>query len=524
MLVACSSPQNGPVFVIKGSSGATSSGGSAGSGGAPSGDGSGALAAPLACTASCCPTDPTCYSDPSKGSNAPGAECLATRDNTGQQHIQMRQAWIHPIAPPGNAKAPIIYEALSQLSDLPYAPTAAGLTCGQGAGLNSGQGAGGYIQLIDFFLNGGSDISHDYATVGFSTLIGVDGSTATTNTLTTALTDGLCMATLDYTEPTDQMVNHQPYTQFALKPSQMGSTSGWPPVLVSLEPPMPLEDENGAPLSWKVAPAKEKRLAQDFGDPTDPAVRATLLDMFDSTSSAYVNKNSEGFSGVFFYDPVTGHSHGWALMSFLLIYSVNGNKAPTYIVVPIREAELESTFNDPDHPDCSGYYDPTEASGTPALPPATCNIDGLDVNHAAWGGGDCSPFTDSMPPGTTPCAPGQGPTRIKGYFLSTELEQIYNGLLNSTLCVSYQDPDKRNPDGSGDFINLANHSCLTAKWDPSLQDDAGLPPGDWCAATNQAATSTCHDAWRSISYHVFSGAKIKLAADGTPATCSVPPQ
>ena len=49
-------------------------------------------------------------------------------------------------------------------------------------------------------------------------------------------------------------------------------------------------------------------------------------------------------------------------------------------------------------------------------------------------------------------------------------------------------------------------------WDPTLPDDAGLPMGDWCSKTNEAATSTCHDAYLSESYSSAQAFKIQ---DGT---------
>jgi hypothetical protein len=42
---------------------------------------------------------------------------------------------------------------------------------------------------------------------------------------------------------------------------------------------------------------------------------------------------------------------------------------------------------------------------------------------------------------------------------------------------------------------------------------AGLPMGDWCAATNSPATPECHDALRAIAYQVLQG------FDVTDATC-----
>jgi len=40
------------------------------------------------------------------------------------------------------------------------------------------------------------------------------------------------------------------------------------------------------------------------------------------------------------------------------------------------------------------------------------------------------------------------------------------------------------------------------KWN-ALDPVHGLPPGDWCATTNEPATPDCHDAWQSVSFATF---------------------
>ena len=70
---------------------------------------------PTTCEGACCPTSEVCYGN---GSDGPGAECLAQRDNTGQNLIQMRQTWIRNVAPVGDT-IPIVYEVLKRGSELP---------------------------------------------------------------------------------------------------------------------------------------------------------------------------------------------------------------------------------------------------------------------------------------------------------------------------------------------------------------------------------------------------------------------
>jgi hypothetical protein len=71
------------------------------------------------------------------------------------------------------------------------------------------------------------------------------------------------------------------------------------------------------------------------------------------------------------------------------------------------------------------------------------------------------------------------------------------------------------------FWNPDTKSCRSATWNPTAAGNAGIPKGDWCAATNSAATATCHDAWRSESFHVYAGAKIQVdATSKEPTYCS----
>ena len=108
----------------------------------------------------------------------------------------------------------------------------------------------------------------------------------------------------------------------------------------------------------------------------------------------------------------------------------------------------------------------------------------------------------------------EAPASIHGYFLITEIEQVYNIDLQKTLCVSYPGTDPKDPTGktlevdSEGFYDPTLASCRSAKWDPTKRDGSGIPKGDWCAATNSPATATCHDAYQSKSFHAFQAFKV----------------
>lgn len=101
--------------------------------------------------------------------------------------------------------------------------------------------------------------------------------------------------------------------------------------------------------------------------------------------------------------------------------------------------------------------------------------------------------------------PERGPTTVEGYFLVTELEQIHNGLLDRSLCYVFPGPDLY------PGWTLTN-SCRsdTAHWDVK-NPPTGVPPGDWCAATNTKAHDQCHDAWKSVSSATFQAFPIQEA-------------
>lgn len=423
------------------------------------------------CNGACCPTDPRCYSTPA-GNGSPGSECLATQDNTGKEHIQLRQQWIRATTPAGNATG-LVYSVLAGRSQLPWK------ACNQTGGI----GSGGYIELIDLFL-GGADISEHYATLGYAQFAQGPASPGDPGFTPPVVDEGFCYGTEDYAgDPA-----------YRLPTNMVGDGAGFPAGL-----PHPMSLVQGP---WRVRPTKAKRVAANF-NLTDGATRTELLAKLDPNGEY----GQAGFGGVFFYDDVTGTMHAFASLSWAVIYDATG---ATHLSIPMREVETTTRFNRPSEPNCIGEYRPA------ALDPTTCNA-GQDPTNPGWGGGDCTATT-----GSAGCRPGESAASTKGYFLISELEQIYASELQETLCVSYPgiDPASAQPLVSVQgFYDPPTKRCLTANWNPSDSVN-GLPMGDWCAKTNAPATADCHDAWRGISFHAFSGAKIKLTTSGSPTTCA----
>ncbi|HVU04716.1 MAG TPA: hypothetical protein VHE30_23345 [Polyangiaceae bacterium] len=449
--------------------------GGAGSGGGAQGGSSGGVNLPTTCESACCPTDATCYVS---GQTGPGAECMALRDNTNKDHIQMRQDWIRATRPKGNTDS-LVYGVLAGRSELPMK------NCYQG---RSPLGAGGYIQIIDFFLGGSRasaaagmnppDISGDWSTVGYAKYV-------PTADLATTVSDGFCNGTDD-----NYATQIDPKYQLAtadIRPADLN----FPPGL-----PLPMGAKD---TPWVVGPTKAKRIAEDF-DLSAPGKREELLKMFDEANPDNIKK--DGFGGVFYFNEKTGYAHGYGSIGWTVVYSSDGK---THLSIPIREVETKSTFNDPTKPNCVGTFrgDVMKASASPA-----CGSN--DAKNPAWGGGNC---------GDHACDPSkdEASATTDGYFLITELEQLYSPDLLKTLCVSYPgadatDTSKQAVETEG-FYDPNNKSCRSAKWNPTLADNAGIPHGDWCARTNQPADDKCHDAWRSHSIHVFSAANIQNNTD-----------
>lgn len=443
-----------------GTAGSTGAGGGPGVGGNNTAGGGPVGGAPAAgadkCVGQCCPDSAKCYSS-AAGKDAPGAECLALRDNTGQDHVQMRQTWIRATTPAGNT-IPLVYAVLSTRTQFP-----------QWTDCFMSNGASGYMQAIDMFL-GGTDTNTHYAMNGWAKFFPNAQIDAT-------LADGLCYGVEDFRSA----------AKYQLAEADMSPSTAYPPGL-----PKPMAQQT-AP--WKVSPTKAKRVMTDFT--LDDATRRGFLAKLDPTTGEWGTAAGGSHRGVFFYDPATGTSHGYGVISYLLVY----DSADVHIVVPIREAETRSKYNDKDHPNCVGVFrsDVMDRAATPA-----CESN-LPTNPA-WG---CKGGT---------CPAGDGPATSKGYFLISELEQIFSSVLGVTLCVSY--PTQAVAEAAG-FWNAVDANCRSANWNPS-NPTTGIPPGDWCSATNSEATADCHDAWLSESFHTFSAAKIKLEG-ANPATCPAGP-
>ncbi len=485
-VAACSDAIKEPVK-MGGTGGGTAAGGSSSSAGGgtsmggDTGAGGGAGAAAITiddskCMAACCPTDAKCYAPNATGAkDGPGAACLATHDNTGQEHIQMRQSWIRATSPAGNVGG-IVYAVLSGRTELPLNGAMGTPDCKAVGPI----GFGGYMQLTDMYLKkGATNFDADYAYTGFSKYV---PQTEVLADLDDA-TGGFCFGTETYNGDAQQ-------APYKLAAKDMSPTDGWP---TGLPAPMPLAD-----AAWKVAPTKGKRLDKDFDLKND---RADLIQKL-STTGTY---GMAGYGGVFYYNATTGYTHSYGPLGWVVVYGPDGT---THIVIPIRETEIKSTFDDPAHPNCMGQYG-LDSAVTPSV---GCK-NGTDDKHSPWGGGNCTGST-----GKQTCAPGEGPYTTNGYFLITELQQVYSSDLSVTLCVSY--PTQQVVTDQG-FYDMPTKGCITSKWDPKKADNAGLPKGDWCAATNSAATATCHDAWLSKSFHTFAGAKIKVDSSNNPVTCAL---
>ena len=136
-----------------------------------------------ACEGACCPTDTICY--PGGDTTAPGAECLASRDNRGQDRVQMRTVWTRTILPAANSDD-ITYNFLS-------AATALSLEqCNM-------VGNSGYVQMFDWDRSSDTITDHT-ARVGYAAYV-PDGQVG--------VEEGLCFLDFMYSDPdngwTDQV-------------------------------------------------------------------------------------------------------------------------------------------------------------------------------------------------------------------------------------------------------------------------------------------------------------------------------
>lgn len=229
---------------------------------------------------------------------------------------------------------------------------------------------------------------------------------------------------------------------------------------------------------WVVRPQSLERVVADFDVGTD---RVAMLSSLDESA----------FDGVFYFDGTAGRWHGYTPLEYRVWYE---NGAP--VVVPVREVESEFTFNDPKSPECVGALRAPSSGCTSTSP-----------TDAPWG---C--LNDACP--------GEGPATSRGYLLITELEQVFSTALGATLCAASPatpsvtggsgDAGATDAGGSRD-AGGARSSCRgSPEWNPS-DPVSGLPMGDWCAATNAPASSTCHDAYRFETFQAFAAFPIRDA-------------
>lgn len=137
------------------------------------------------------------------------------------------------------------------------------------------------------------------------------------------------------------------------------------------------------------------------------------------------------------------------------------------IILPLHKVEIQATFADDSH-NCSGKFNGDELD--PAL---NCTLD------------------TTLTPPQRYWTPGGS---LKGYITIDEADQVVIDTLKSTLCVVLAGW-------------TGEDTCKgSAKWAAGER-----PEGDWCAATNSAATTTCNDAYKLEGE--FSASAFKITGD-----------
>jgi len=244
------------------------------------------------------------------------------------------------------------------------------------------------------------------------------------------------------------------------------------------------------PQPWHVAPAVSKRVTQDFDV---NAIRGTVPPT----------------EGRIYIDETRGIVHGYIPFSYVVALA-----DPTAaIAIPIRELEVRTHFND-DRFNCVGRYRAEPRStgecstaDSTSNPQWGCKVDAL-----------CPPDPSNMEQvGWT-----MGPSFTTGYFLIVDLERVWSPDLESTLCVSLPGFEQSEIDGwSGSW----GRNCRgSPKWNPDLENDAGLPMGDWCSRSNGPADTNCHDAYVHRVSSAGQAFKLRTATPPTtlPATAQNP--
>jgi len=241
----------------------------------------------------------------------------------------------------------------------------------------------------------------------------------------------------------------------------------------------------GLPLPWKIRPIVSQRVAADF-----------------DARAFFTNQVPEG-EGRVYIDETSGYVHAYAPLAWITILDSRSSA----MALPLRHLEVKTKFNDGTF-NCVGRY------RADALEPNR-NCDSPSPLNPQWGcedDRDCPPAAiDNQ---TNWSGPGAGPTVAKGYYLIVDLERVYSVSLNATLCVTWPGIVITNQVADGWAAQTPQGANCRggSRWNPSLPNDAGLPPGSWCSKTNSAATDTCHDAYNFQTYGAEQAFKIK---DGT---------
>jgi hypothetical protein len=231
---------------------------------------------------------------------------------------------------------------------------------------------------------------------------------------------------------------------------------------------------------WEVKPTVSKRVLADFD--------ATTL----------YNQNPPAEPQVFI-DEEKGYIHGYAPLSWVTVL----DSRTTGIAIPMRAFDIKSTFNDNKF-NCAGRFRADKLS-------VDSSCDSPAQDNPQWGCKDdaaCPPagYEDVGATGA-----GAGPNLVLGHFKIVDLERIFSAALGGTLCTTY--PGVKTADliaqGWAAATPTGRNCRGGSKWNPSLPNDEGLPPGDWCSRTNSIATATCHDAWRSVTFGAGQAFKIK---------------
>ena len=372
-------------------------------------------------------------------------------------HITMRQSWIRNMYPMF-AVGSLIYRSNLALTSLAE------------AACNTPEGTTGFMSLTDMDLTDPDPARHTF-TVGHATYVENNADT---------IENGACFGSIGapgWTQRAPFPTPTSPVIDFSLTDAEMSDSSAYPKGL-----PRPMGQKT---KPWTASPSRAVRVMQDFNLQTD---RAALLESLAEGGSR------ANYDGVFFLDEEKSETHWYSPLTWQLFHDLPrfGEPASGFLL-PLREAEMKFKMNSPTAPNCIGRY---RADFLRLEQDCASN----DPANSSWGG-------------IFNTTPGESDAEMTGYYLITELEQLYSRTLNSTLCVSYPGGTRTIDDG---FSTSSDKRCRsTAKWDPSAPDNTGIPNGDWCAATNSAATATCHDAYRTRSFHAFQAFKVK------PQTCAV---